>query len=177
VQSTGPSPLNAFLSSLGMLVAIVCYSRREDSIGGWLLYFYCQIYIWAVVLLLRSISIVASLYPAWPASRSVQSLPMLLAVLPRLAGVAGVAIVATALLKFRDWLWVKRLRFAIAAGLVLVGISVVADWMYFPTVFVPNLSRWLVLCLWLAYFLISVRVRLVFLTKNWGEVPVGKLFE
>lgn len=82
-----------------------------------------------------------------------------------------------ALLKFRDWLCVKRLRFAIAVGLVLVGISVVADWMYFPTVFVPNLSRWLVLCLWLAYFFISVRVRLVFLTKNWGEVPVGKLFE
>ena len=177
MQVSGPSPLNAFLASLGILVVIVCYSRRDEPLGGWLLYFYCQIYVSTVVLLLRSISTVAHFYPAWPATRSVPSVPMVLAVFPRLAGIAGVAIAATGLLKFRDWWWVKRLRLAIAVGLVLEGISVIADGMYFPTVFVSNLISWLLMCLWLAYFFISVRVRLVYLTKNWGEEPIRRLFE
>jgi hypothetical protein len=65
---------------------------------------------------------------------------------------------------------------AISSGILLVGISVVVDFLYFSDAVGVNPGRWIVLCLWLIYFSISVRVRLVFLTKIWGEVPIAKLF-
>jgi hypothetical protein len=148
----------------------------KEAIGGWLLYFYCQIYVWVASLLVSSISTAAALYPRWSANATGQPSAAVFAVLPEILGFAGVAIVATGLLEFRSWLWVQRLRMAISSGILLVGISVVVDFLYFSDAVGVNPGRWIVLCLWLIYFSISVRVRLVFLTKIWGEVPIAKLF-
>ena len=93
----------------------------------------------------------------------------------RLLGYVILAVISTFLLRNRNSIWVERLRIAIGAVLLLVGITLVLDKIYFPSTFFLNLMRWLVLVAWLIYFFVSVRVRMVFFSKTWGEMPIQEI--
>jgi hypothetical protein len=97
-------------------------------------------------------------------------------VLLRLCAYAIVALVSTFLLRERNSVWVQRLRLALGAALFLTGIGLILDILYFPTALLRNFFSWLVLLAWLIYFFVSVRVRMVFFSKTWGEQPLKKIF-
>lgn len=168
--------LNLLVVVTFIVVAFVCYFRRKEAIGGWLLLFFSQMYIGATVVLLRSIPIVARAFPGTStAPASVYKLVLLVTLL-RLIAHAVLATVSTFLLRERSPLWVERLRFALETALLLNGATLMIDFLRFPSTLVRNFVGWLVLLAWLIYFFLSVRVRMVFFSKTWGEMPPEKIF-
>ena len=140
------------------------------------MFFFGEVYIAVVVGAIASIPAVAAIFPA-PLSSSPTLRLLALIVSLRLLGYIGMAVASTLLLRVREPIWVKRLRFAIGIALVLDGISLIIDKLYFPGTFVGNLGRWFVLLAWLVYFSVSVRVCMVFFSKTWGGVPVREILE
>jgi hypothetical protein len=159
-----------------LVVAIVCYFRRREAIGGWFLAFLVWVYAGLAVSLLRSLLLVARLFPSAASPTPPLIGPLALVVILTVFGYIGTAVVATFLPQVRDALWVKRLRFAIGAQLMFSGIVLVVDAAYSPTALVSNILRWSVGCIWLIYLCVSVRVRMVFVTKDWGPIPVKEIF-
>jgi hypothetical protein len=94
---------------------------------------------------------------------------LIVAVYPRLFALLGVVGIAVAVLKWREWLWIERLRLMLGVTIFIAGISVVLDAIFFPRSLVPNLTRWIMLCVWLLYFSFSERVRGVFHAKDWNQ--------
>ncbi len=168
--------INHFAPEVVILLALLSYFRRKEEIGGWLLVFFSQIYVGAVVVLLGSIPIVAKAFPATPAVARPGSKLVVVITLLRLAAYAIVAVVSTFLLREHNSVWVERLRFTLVASLLLNGITLIFDILYFPHTLVRNLSGWLVLLAWLIYFFVSARVKMVFFSKTWGQMPAEKVF-
>jgi hypothetical protein len=123
--------LTRLMTPIVLLLAGLSYAKRDEAIGGWLMFYFFQTYAGLLVLLLVNIHTVVILFPSPPLLPPQNAGPLMLAVLPRLFGFIGVAIVATHLLKLRVWVWVKRLRFFLGVELVLAGISLVVDRIYF----------------------------------------------
>jgi hypothetical protein len=175
LQSAGIARISGLLDPIVLILALVSYMRRREAIGGWLMFFFCTVYLGVLAALLVSIAAVAALYPPQSAP-SVSNPPTLgIVTLLRLTGYGGVALVSTYLLQRQEWQWVERLRFAIGANLVLNGICIVLDQIYFPQALVPNLGRWIVMCGWLVYFMVSGRVQTVFRTKTWGQTSARQI--
>jgi len=128
-----------------------------------------------VAAILASIPIVARAFPGAPNVASPVRKLIAALTLMRLLSYVILAVISTFLLRDRNSIWVERLRIAIGAVLLLVGITLVLDKIYFPSTFFLNLMRWLVLVAWLIYFFVSVRVRMVFFSKTWGEMPIQEI--
>lgn len=169
--------LNRFLGPAIIGLAMLSYIRRKAAIGGWLFFFFGEAYIGVVFGVVASVPVVAAAFPAEPSIPTPNARLIAMVVLLRLFGYLIIAVASTLLLKQRNSIWVERLRFAIGAALLVNGIAVVVDKFYFPGTFVGNLGRWLVLLAWLVYFFVSVRVRMVFFSKTWGEMPAAKILE
>jgi hypothetical protein len=90
------------------------------------------------VLLLGSVPIVARAFPTSPFVAKPASKLVVILVLLRLSADVIVAIASTFLLLERDRFWVERLRLA-RSVLVLEGVALVLDILYFPSAIVRNL--------------------------------------
>jgi hypothetical protein len=168
--------INHFAPAAVILLALLSYFRRKEEIGGWLLVFFSQMYVGVTVVLLGSIPIVAHAFPATPSDARPAAKLVAVVTLLRLAAYATVAIASSFLLRERNSVWVERLRLALGAALLLNGIALVIDILYFPSTLVRNLFGWIVLLAWLIYFFVSVRVKMVFFSKTWGQMPAEKVF-
>jgi len=157
-----PLLLYASVSFIALSIA-----RWKHAIGGWLLYFYFWIFA-LLYISLRDVVLHPRVFMPAHRSLSVNHEALVLAVFPRLFVYLAVATLAVILLIRSEWVWVERLRVGLLAGAVIAGISVWLDFRYFPTSTLPNIGRWIGLCFWLVYFFVSVRVRRVFQTKDWG---------
>jgi hypothetical protein len=169
--------LNRFVGPAIVALAILSYVRRKYAIGGWLLFFFGEAYIALLLGGIASVPVVAAAFPAQPSVSPLNARLIAIVVLLRLFGYLIVGVASTFLLQQRNAVWVERLRFAIGAALLANGIALVFDKLYFPGTFVGNLGRWMVLLAWLAYFFVSVRVKMVFYSKTWGEMAVGTIVE
>jgi hypothetical protein len=160
--------LNGILFPAGLVTAIVSLVRRKRDIGGWLMYFYFWI---GAVLAVYLQDALGNYRVFLPSSRlnPANQLALIVAVYPRLFVLLGVVTVAVAVLKRREWLWIERLRLMLGATVVITGISVVLDAIYFPRSLLANLIRCVMLCVWLTYFHVSKRVHHVFRTKDWHQ--------
>jgi hypothetical protein len=117
---------------LGLVFAILSSLRRKQEVGGWLMFFYYQVYAGAVIstiILWKSFSS----YTLRPWADEKRHLFFIIATVPRLIGFLIFASVATVLLKRRNAGWLGRFRFVFGIELVFMGISLVIDFFYFPT--------------------------------------------
>jgi hypothetical protein len=165
--------LNVILFPLALVVPILSYIRRKQDIGGWLMYFYYWI---GAVLAVYLKDALQNYQIFLPSSKldSAKHLALIVAVYPRLFALLGAVAAAVALLKWRDWLWIERLRFMLGVTVVIAGISAALDAIYFPGSFLVNLVRCTMLGVWLIYFHISRRVHHVFRTKDWKKFNAGE---
>jgi magnesium-transporting ATPase (P-type) len=153
---------------LALIFAVVSSVRRKQEIGGWLMFFYYQIYAGAVIsaiILWKSFSS----YQLRPWADETRHLFFIIATVPRLLGFLVLAYVATGLLRRRNSGWLGRLRFVFAIELVFMGISLVIDFIYFPSAVLFNFIQVLGFASWLAYFYVSARVHHVFVTHDWSS--------
>jgi hypothetical protein len=153
----------------------LCNSQKHKSIGGWLLYFYTQVYLGVPLVLVVFLN---SSLPHLRASRwhdqTAFALFTLKAILP-LIMITAQAIMATVLLKKREWIVVNLLRGLFVADLLSAVFCVAIDRMYWPSMVVRGMAGLFWPLLWLGYFSYSKRVQRVFKTHDWESTPTGSI--
>lgn len=169
-SAAAPSnPLNRIFLPLALIFAVVSYSRRKASIGGWLFYFYYWIYALVVAYAYDVVAHYRVFVPS-PEQGSEHHLALIAVAYPRLLALLVVVGIAMIMLKQREWVWVERLRLALGAEIVIAAVSVGLDARYFPKSFGLNLGRCVMMFLWFLYFCLSDRVYSVFRLKDWESV-------
>jgi hypothetical protein len=156
------------LAPIGVIFAVLCYSRRKKEVGGWLMFFYYQIFASIALFLLQGTLRSREYLPSWWESEW-DYIIFLGAVLPRLFAFILVGAISTLLLYHRDWLWVRNLKVALFAAIVLLALSLLVDLAYFPSAIFTNCLRLIMLVAWLIYFSVSKRVHHVFRTHDWDK--------
>ena len=146
---------------IGIFAVVLCIRRRHEDIGGWLMFFYYQIYGSIVSFLFYGIQSPQKFLPSgW--SEASDYLVFLASVLPRYAAFVAIGVVATVLLRKKTHAWVIHLRIALGAALALMALPLLMDALYFPDATIWNVFRLLMLGAWLVYFFVSDRVKRVF---------------
>ena len=149
-----------------IIFGIAAALRKRQAIGGWLMFFYYQVYagaLFSVILLTRTYR----LYTLRPWSNETRHILFVVASVPRLVGFLIVTTVATILLVRRDLQWLERLRFAFAIELLFMTISLAIDFVYFRNALQVNFGHFAVFVAWFGYFHGSQRVHHVFVTHDW----------
>lgn len=169
-SNQGQSPAGA-----GLLVGLaIAYLTRRRAIGGWLLYFYMQIYSSLLVSLLVMNRVMANLSPASWDSAFLYAL-FFLGTVPVLLAEALEIYAGTVLLFRRNERNLWLLRYALLALTVSGSVSLGIDIAYFrefPTIFFDVLTLGFA-CVWSAYFWKSKRVRLIFVEKAWDNASAS----
>lgn len=146
----------------------IAYLTRRRAIGGWLLYFYIQLYLSLLIALLFIPRVIANLNPGSWDSANLYVL-FFLSTVPVLLTQAFEAYAATLLLARRNESNLRVLRFALIALAVSSGVALGIDIGYFsdgPTLFFDVLTFGFA-CIWCAYFWRAKRVRFVFVERRW----------
>jgi uncharacterized protein DUF2569 len=153
-----------------LILWVICYNRRLEEIGGWLLFYYIQLYMGiGISLLLLPLSIGALLPSRWAGAPGRYAL-VLLGTVPLYAIFLMQAFVAHRLRRSREAAYLVRLRRTLWACLVIVALRIAIDLEFFSLDLF--LDGWTLLwtAIWLPYFYRSIRVGHVFVTKDWGRV-------
>jgi hypothetical protein len=149
------------LRPISLILLIVCYARRNEAIGGWLMVFYYQIYGTLAVFALEAIRHSEAYRPSYW-DTELDYIVFLCTILPKVVGFVLVASVATVLLRKREWFWVRNLKFVLLIAMLLVLFCLALDALFFQAALVSNFVRLVILGAWLAYFMVSERVQRVF---------------
>jgi hypothetical protein len=158
--------LAASFAPLAVIFAIAAAVRKREPIGGWLMFFYYQLYAGTLV----SAIILSRTYHAYtlrPWSNEARHILFVVAAVPRMVGFLIVASVASILLAKRNLMWLERLRFVFAIELLFMSISLVIDFVSFRSAFQVNFGQFAVFVAWFGYFYGSHRVHRVFVTRDW----------
>jgi len=151
----------------GIIAWLVCNGRKKHELGGWLLFFYWQVYS-GIVLTLVFFSMNFQSYVPDNFDDSSRCYWFLASTVPTIVIFALQVAVATILISVRTWDLLRLLRWLIAAQVVAASVGMLIDIKYFP----ENVALGIIFTLgpeilWLAYFLKSRRVLHVFKSHDW----------
>lgn len=166
--TNGGSPYSPTFSPGYLIAWWICNGRKKNPIGGWLLYFYWQLY---AGLLMSSVFFVINIQSYVPEnfeSTSTCSL-FLLSAVPSLLLLVVKCAVATLLLQARTWDMLKLLRWIMIADLAADIIATGIDGAYFPDNMAITLLALVSDLIWLGYLFRSNRVKHIFLTHDWEQ--------
>jgi hypothetical protein len=159
----------------GIIAWVICNARKRHEYGGWLLFFYWQLYS-GILMTLLFFSINFQSYVPENFQNPATYYLFLGSVLPTLVIFALQVAVGTILISVRTWDLLRLLRWLILAQVIAASISTVIDIKYFPDNVALGLFFSLVPeTLWLAYFFKSKRVQHVFQLHDW-DVAVNTLY-
>ena len=166
--ATGDAPTHP-AAGAGIFVAFaIAYVSRRRSIGGWLLYYYLQLYFSFLISFVFVPQLLSNLSPSnW--EDSLLYVMFLLSVVPVMAIQLLEVVVATILLFRRSEQNLKILRKTLIALVVTSAIAVPIDITYFGdtlNIFLDVITL-VFAVIWLLYFSISRRVKMVFISRNW----------
>lgn len=160
----------------GILAWIICYRARRNAIGGWLLFFYWQLYS-SLLMTAVFFSINIQSYVPENFDSTEKFALFLLSVVPEFILYLAQIAVGTILLSVRTWDVLKLLRW-LTAGHVLAGVlGLVIGARYFPDPDTTGMTLVLDVIpqsLWLIYLFRSERVRHVFKSHDW-ELAVNNM--
>ncbi|MGD0155815.1 MAG: hypothetical protein ABSB50_06940 [Terracidiphilus sp.] len=168
LTSSGTSNYTPGFPGGGIIAWIVCYKSRRSPIGGWLMFYYWQLY---GGILLTTIFFVAAFQSYVPESFDDTGLYhlFLLSVLPSLLLYAIQVVVSTMLLSVRSWELLKLLRWILLAQLVACSVAAVIDTQKFPDNLFFDIYDAIGPAVWSFYLIRSKRVKHVFRTCDWDE--------
>jgi hypothetical protein len=150
----------------GIVAWIVCYSRRKQEIGGFLMFYYWSLYAGILVTLLLFATNLQSYVPESFEDERLYHL-FLVSVVPLLIVYSMQVVVASLMLRVRTGDMLRLLRGLLLAELACSLIGVTIDMMHFKDN-VP-LDAYTIVCssIWVAYFFTSKRVSHVFALNDW----------
>jgi hypothetical protein len=156
------------VAGAGLFIAFaIAYLSRRRAMGGWLLYFYIQLYLSLSFSLIFVPQVLANLNPSqW--DNSFLYVMFFLSVVPVLITEVIEVFAATRLLLRRNERNVKFLRNALLALVATSAIALAIDVAYFkdPALFF-DILMFVFATIWALYFSKSRRVKLVFIERNW----------
>ncbi len=166
IAATNSSPNNPSFSPGALLAWWFCNSRKRNPIGGWLLFFYWQLYSGLVISSFLVASNIQSYVPENLDDKNLYAL-FLLSTVPGLALFALKVAVGTFLLSARTQDMLTLMRRVMIAELTVDILGALIDAQYFPDnlpltflTIVPN-------SIWLTYIYKSDRVKHVFQAQDW----------
>lgn len=153
--------------TLAVVLAVVAITRRNSTLGGWLLYFLGLPYIRAAATV---VNVFTHLRVYSPAAWHDVALYLLFlnSTIPGYLFLTGATIAVTQLVRTGQWVWVERLKMIIIFDTAAAVVAIVIDWFYFKgdlRVSIPELI--FASILW-TYLSRSNRVERAFLTHDWG---------
>ena len=165
----GNSGNNSFFS-LPVVAAIICYFRRKEAIGGWLLFYFFQLYYGAFNSLPVFIQGIGGGWFPTSFNSSSDYLMFLLIILPTNLCILSEVVISILLMQHqtRDKKYVKILLIVFAVDFLTSIISLPID--ISNTDYVASFISFLhvlLSALWFFYFRTSNRVKLVFVDKKW----------
>ena len=173
--ASGDAPRQPLAGAGFMVTLAIVYLSKQRAIGGWLLYFYVQLYLSMAISLIFVPQALSNLNPSqW--DDSFLYVMFFLSVVPPLITEAIEVFAATRLLLRRNK---KNVRFLQNMLLVLVCISAIAlaiDLAYFKDELALffGIMTLLFSIIWSAYFWKSKRVRAVLIERKWTYTSYSK---
>jgi hypothetical protein len=168
-----PNPPPASPLTSWVLWALIGYATRHKKIGGWLLYFYAQLYLSALVQFFFLSNIASNLAPSTWADKAVYGW-YVVSVIPAVALFYAQVVAATILLGKRNERMLSLVRKIMVAYAVASGIALVIDGLLFNDDgggIVLDVMTTAFAVIWATYFFRSARVRRVFVLHDWVGDP------
>jgi len=158
-------------AGLGALIMwYICNKRKRDPIGGWLLYFYIQLYLGAIFsIVIFGVSLENYVPSLW--EDKTLYLLFLMTTLPVQIILMAQVAVASILLKRREWRYVGILKLILVVDILVTLFAAGIDVFYFPENLAFDFLSLIWPAVWLPYFLRSTRVRHVFQTHDFHTSP------
>jgi hypothetical protein len=151
-------------SGLALACGLIAMGRRKRAIGGWLFYFFCQVFI-GLALLATSTHWRYYLPQQW--GDPLRYFLFALSSLSRLVLLASIAAVSVVLIETRGDAWIAALRYALATYAFVTVLKIPVDLFCFPSATLRDTLSLGFPLVWMVYFAVSVRVRKVFVVKSW----------
>lgn len=165
-SSTSPAPLGL------IIVGLICNAKKRNPIGGWLLFYYIQLFIGVILWLLFTLILMDTLAQNlninyW--DQIIQYILYLLTTIPSDILLFIELIFASMLLnkKFRNRKIYNWLRITIAATFGFSLLALAVDSYYWPENSIFDILAIVTSGAWLLYFTFSARARMVFIENNW----------
>jgi hypothetical protein len=168
-ETTNAPNTSGFAGCMGLILFIICYSRRLHEVGGWYLYYVIQLFIAIALFLFMNISTYSSFNPANYQNLGYYLL-FLLTDLPGGIFLIGQAIIILKMVSDsgRDWKYVKILMLILWGDLIFSTLRVVIDLKFSPSDLVFAIMAIIWPCIWLPYFKRSKRIEKIYKTNTWG---------
>jgi hypothetical protein len=164
-DATSQPAQNSFFSILFVAWGIAYLSRRR-AIGGWLFYFYLQLYLSLLFSFIFLPGIISNLGPnGWDSS--LRYVMFLASTVPTIATQYVEVFAASRLLRTRNAANLKFLRIVLAVLVVASGVGMAIDIQYFETNAVFDVLTFVFAVIWSLYFWRAQRVRKVFVENSW----------
>ena len=155
-------PLRLVGTCVSVLVIYVCVKRRPQEIGGWLLYYYIQLYIGVMGAVISFFLTFDPFLPgSWDSAPDEYPWFIISTLLGQLALPAQLA-VAEKLRFSRDARWLQWLRAFLWVDLALSVTETGIDSRFFPDALLLDALSILWPAIWIPYFYFSKRVKRVF---------------
>jgi len=158
----------------GLVAWWVCNGRKKQQIGGWLLFYYWQLYGGALMTVLL-FSLAFQNYVPESYADPTQYHLFLASLVPVLVLFCVELAVATMLISVRTWDMLTLLRWTICAELVAALIGAIIDANHFPDGLIFDFFTIIPKAIWLAYFFRSSRVAHVFKSHDW-DIAVNAIY-
>jgi hypothetical protein len=139
---------------------------KRRAMGGWLLFFYFSVYLGTVVTAITSVQHMGEIVPPSLAASEHYNLIKLVSVQSKVL-VFVTAVIATFLLFARTREMLNLLRWAIGARMAVSLVSAFAYSLDFPDQGANSFMTFIAYSGWLAYLLLSRRVKHVFVLNDW----------
>ena len=150
----------------GIVAWIICNGRKTSPIGGWLLFYYWQLWSSLVVSAAFFAMNIQSYVPENFNTGKLFAL-FLASIIPSLLVLLVQVVVATMLLSFRTPDMLRLLRWTVVAQVLVIAVGLAIDAKYFPDNLVLSVIFLIQEILWVIYFFKSNRVRHVFAHQDW----------
>lgn len=150
----------------GIIAWIICNGCKRNAIGGWLLFYFWQLYSGLLVAVFFFAMNIQSYVPENFDDRN-RFVLFILSAVPGLILLLIQTAIATLALSFRTPDMLKLLRWILVGQVACSAVGAILDAMYFPDNQVFSIIALVQEALWLAYLLKSNRVRHVFSLQDW----------
>jgi hypothetical protein len=156
---------NSFFTILFVAWGIAYLSRRR-AIGGWLFYFYLQLFLSLLFSFIFLPGIISNLNPnSWDSS--LRYVMFLASTVPTLVTQYVEVFAASRLLRTRNAANLNFLRIVLAVLAVASGVGMAIDLQYFVANAVFDVLTFVFALIWSLYFWRAQRVRKVFIENSW----------
>lgn len=152
---------------VGIIAIVVCNIRKRGEIGGWLLFFYWQLYSGAIVTAFLFHRDFQTYVPENFASHLSTHRWLMAASVTTIVILSLQVAVGTLLVVVRNWDMVQLLRILLVAQFVAFLGALMVDITYFPNAIPLRAGSLISVGFWAAYFFMSDRVRHVFKFHDW----------